>query len=236
MVDWPIEACYASQIAGWRLEAREDAPIVCGPARALNQKPDAYFDKITYRDQYYEGVVSLQTSDPVTVDIAENIAQTCNLTPENLYILVASSTSLVCTIQVSARAIEQTMHRLPEEGLDVNIVRYAHGSCVIPPLADDELLAMKRINDALLYGTEATLYVEVGDDDISRVIGRITSSASPTYGQSFIDIYETYGRDFYNIPKEVHSPAVAHINNLISGRTFSAGEINYDVLQHSFFE
>ena len=51
----------------------------------------------------------------------------------------------------------------------------------------------------------------------------------------FVEIYEEAGRDFYQIPLDLHSPAVLHINNLNSGRTFSAGEINYDVLRRSFF-
>ena len=51
----------------------------------------------------------------------------------------------------------------------------------------------------------------------------------------FIEIYEDAGRDFYEIPIELHSPAVVHLNNLTTGNTFSAGSINYDVLEASFF-
>ncbi|MYG97880.1 MAG: methenyltetrahydromethanopterin cyclohydrolase, partial [Acidimicrobiaceae bacterium] len=36
-------------------------------------------------------------------------------------------------------------------------------------------------------------------------------------------------------PIELHSPAEIHLTNLASGRTFSAGRINYDVLAASFF-
>ena len=52
MVDQPVAACVASQIAGWRLEsARAGAPILAGPARALNRANlDHYFDLIDYRD------------------------------------------------------------------------------------------------------------------------------------------------------------------------------------------
>jgi methenyltetrahydromethanopterin cyclohydrolase len=61
------------------------------------------------------------------------------------------------------------------------------------------------------------------------------SSASRAYGRPFVEIYEEAGRDFYQIPLDLHSPAVLHINNLASGRTFSAGEINVGVLNRSFF-
>lgn len=236
MADYPMESCVASQIAGWRLEAKRNAPIVAGPARALNRiNPDHYFDLIDYRDQNDEGVIAIQTADPVTESIADNIARACNLAPENLYILVAPNSSLVCAVQVSARIIEQILHRLAEEGLDINIVHYASGYCVVPPLVNDDLIAMGRINDALLYGGEATLYVKSDDESIEKVINRIPSSASSAKGRLFKDIYEDAGRDFYQIPLDVHSPAVVHINNLTTGRTFSAGEINYDVIRRSFF-
>jgi methenyltetrahydromethanopterin cyclohydrolase len=76
MIDHPLEACVASQIAGWRLEgARSGAPILAGPARALNHgNLDHYFDLIDYRDQADEGVIAIQTAEPVTDDWATVIA------------------------------------------------------------------------------------------------------------------------------------------------------------------
>ena len=237
MIDQPMLACIASQIAGWRLEgARAGAPILAGPARALNQaNPDHYFDLIDYRDQADEGVIAIQTAEPVTEDWATAIAAACRIQPENLYILVAPNSSLVSAIQVAARIVEQSLHRLAEEGFAVNTVKYAHGYGVIPPLIKDEVIAMGRINDSLLYGGVATLYVETTDAAIEAVIQKVVSVASRAYGRPFVDIYEDAGRDFYQIPLDLHSPAVLHINNLNSGRTFSAGEINYAVLQESFF-
>jgi methenyltetrahydromethanopterin cyclohydrolase len=237
MIDHPLEACVASQIAGWRLEgAREGAPILAGPARALNHgNLDHYFDLIDYRDQADEGVIAIQTAEPVTDDWANTIAAACRLRPENLHILVAPNSSLVCAIQVAARIVEQSLHRLAEEGFDVRAVRYAHGFGVIPPLIRDEVVAMGRINDSLLYGGVATLYVDATDEAITSVIGKVVSAASRAYGRPFVEIYEDAGRDFYQIPLDLHSPAVLHINNLNSGRTFSAGEINYPVLRRSFF-
>ncbi|MBI3360438.1 MAG: methenyltetrahydromethanopterin cyclohydrolase [Chloroflexi bacterium] len=238
VVDRPMEACVASQIAGWQLgpPGTRDAPIAAGPARALNRaNPDHYFGLIDYRDRHHEGVVAIQTAEPISEKVADEIATACELAPENLYILVAPNSSLVCAIQVSARIVEQTLHRLPEEGFDLKAVRFAQGYCVIPPLIRNELAAMGRINDALLYGGATTLYVEAEDEAVADVVKRITSSASRAYGRPFIEIFEDAGRDFYQIPVDLHSPAVVHINNLTTGRTYSAGEINYDVLRRSFF-
>jgi methenyltetrahydromethanopterin cyclohydrolase len=237
MIDHPQVACIASQIAGWRLEgARAGAPILAGPARALNHANlDHYFELIDYRDHADEGVIAIQTAEPVTDDWATTIAAACKLKPENLYILVAPNSSLVCAIQVAARIVEQSLHRLAEEGFDVKAVRYAQGFGVIPPLINDEVIAMGRINDSLLYGGVATLYVAADDEAIAAVVGKVVSLASRAYGRPFVEIYEEAGRDFYQIPLDLHSPAVLHINNLHSGRTFSAGEINYAVLRRSFF-
>lgn len=235
MVDQPLEACIGAQIAGWRLEAKRDAPILAGPARSLNAQPDHYFDYYPYRDRYFEGVIAIQTAEPVTEAVAESIAMACGIETRDLYILVAPNTSLVCAVQVAARIIEQTLHRLAEEGFDLHGVKFAEGLGVIPPLTNDDLTAMGRINDSLLYGGICTLHVEAGDEDIRRVINKIPSSACEAYGRPFAEIYEAAGRDFYNIPMQLHSPAAVYINNLTSGRTFCAGGINYGVLAKSFF-
>ena len=235
LADLPQIACVASQIAGWRLEARENAPIGAGPARALNVKPDHYFDMIAgYRDACDEGVICIQTPDPITVDTASAVAEACGLKQENLTIIFAPSASLVCAIQVSARIIEQTLHRLDEEGFDVKTLRQAQGYCVIPPLTNDEVQAFGRINDALLYGGIATLYVESTDEACAAAVQKVTSSVSRVYGKPFVEIYEDAGRDFYQIPMDLHSPAVVQINNLATGRTFRAGKINYEVLKRSY--
>jgi len=235
MVDNPLEACIGSQIAGWRLEAKRDAPILSGPARALNTEPDVDFRFFSYRDIYYEGIIAIQTADPVSEDTAAKIASACNIDPRNLYILVAPNTSLTCAVQVAARIIEQTLHRLGEEGLSIHSLRFAEGLGVIPPLASDDLTAMGRINDSLLYGGICTLHMEGDDADFERVAPRVVSSACKSYGKPFAEIYEEAGRDFYNIPLDLHSPAMLVLNNITTGRTFKAGAINSNGLARSFF-
>lgn len=237
MVDMPLLACCASQIAGWRLEAGDFAPILAGPARALNSTPDAHFAHISYRDRYHEAVIAIQTREPIRTEWAATIAAACHIQPENLYILVAPNASLVCAVQVAARIVEQTIHRLEEEGLAMETIFSAQGFCVLPPLIDDDLIAMGRINDVLLYGGEATFYLRHEDDGfIEQLAHKVVAKASRAYGQPFIEIFEAANRDFYQIPLDLHSPAVVHLNNLTSGRTFSAGEINEQVLTQSFFK
>jgi methenyltetrahydromethanopterin cyclohydrolase len=237
MVDFPLLACSASQIAGWRLEAGAFSPILAGPARALNTTPDHHFAHIAYRDHWNEAVIAIQTHEPVRAEWADAIAAACQITPDNLYILVAPNASLVCAVQVAARIVEQTIHRLEEEGLAMDTIFSAQGFCVLPPLIDDDLIAMGRINDTLLYGGEATFYLRHPDDGfIEALSSKVVARSSAAYGKPFIEIFEAANRDFYAIPLDLHSPAVVHLNNLTTGRTFSAGEINEQVLVDSFFK
>lgn len=238
MVDRPEEACVASQIAGWRLDqpGKQFAAILSGPGRALNRDSlDHYFQYTDYRDDHHEAVVCIQASEPVSDSTASAIASACRVQLSDLYILIAPNRSLVCAVQVAGRIVEQSLHRLGEEGFDLRTTRYAHGWGVIPPLTADDLTAMGRINDSLLYGGAATIHVDTTDEECARVIDKVVSKASGAYGRPFVEIYEAAGRDFYEIPLDLHSPAVLHLNNLRTGRTFSAGEINEAVLEKSFF-
>jgi methenyltetrahydromethanopterin cyclohydrolase len=236
MVDFPMLACCASQIAGWRLAAGDFAPMSAGPARALNNQPDHHFDHITYRDHYHEAVLAIQTREKIGEAWTNSIAAACSIQAKDLYILVAPNASLVCAVQVAARIVEQTIHRLEEEGLAMNAIFSAQGFCILPPLIDDDLIAMGRINDTLLYGGEATFYLRHPDDAfVEQLAQKVVAKASRAYGKPFIEIFETAHRDFYQIPLDLHSPAVVHLNNMTTGRTFSAGEINEQVLTDSFF-
>jgi len=238
MIDHPIEACVASQIAGWRLESprKEHAAILAGPGRALNKTSlDHYFEWTDYRDDHHESVVAIQASEPVSTEMAGMIASSCGVDAANLCILIAPNRSLVCAVQVAARIVEQTLHRLAEEGMDLRCLRYAYGLGVIPPLVDDDMLSMGRINDSLLYGGISNIAVESTDELCEGIAPKVVASACAAYGRPFIEIYEDAGRDFYEIPIELHSPAEVHINNLSTGRTFSAGAIDYGVLEASFF-
>ena len=155
MIDHPIEGCVASQIAGWRLESpgKEHAAILAGPGRALNKASlDHYFEWTDYRDDHHESVVAVQASEPIRAEMAEMIASSCEVAPEDLYILYAPNRSLVCAVQVAARIVEQTLHRLAEEGMDLRCLRSAYGFGVVPPLVNDDLLAVDVIDQVGIGG------------------------------------------------------------------------------------
>jgi methenyltetrahydromethanopterin cyclohydrolase len=209
-------------------------PIFCGPAKALLYPCEESVAFAGYHDASQVAVASFQTAEPIADTVADRLAHDCRVSPENLYILVAPSTSLTCSIQVAARPIDQVMHRLQEEGFDIHAVRYATGVIPIAPLCSDELMALGRINDCMLYGGSVMLYVEGDDAEIARMMPELPTMARAEYGKTFQQILLDNDGDFHKIDRRLHSMALVHINNITSGRTFSSGEINRAMLRRSF--
>ncbi|HHY39453.1 MAG TPA: methenyltetrahydromethanopterin cyclohydrolase [Clostridia bacterium] len=233
--DDPVVACLGSQIAGWQISSGEFAVIGSGPARAVARMPqDPYISHISYVDHSDEVVLCLQSTSLPDEIVAEKVAEGCRVDPKNVYLLVAPSASIVGSIQVPARVLEQTMHKLIENDFDPNQVVFAWGSAPVPPVHHDELKAMGRINDALLYGGVADFWVKSDDSECERVVKGLVSEASSEYGKPFEEIFLAHGKDFYKIDPRVHALARVQIHNITSGKCFAAGRINRDVLKRSF--
>lgn len=235
-IDQPIIACLGSQIAGWRIGNGDFAPIGSGPARALAVRDDdRYFNMISYRDSYHETVLCIQNDAYPTEEQALFVAQACGTKPENTYLLVTSNTSIVCSIQVCARPLEQVCHKMFEKGFDAAQVVACRGKAPIAPICDDRYKTMGRINDAIIYGGETEFWVRGDDKSIAKTIHQLTSNtSSPNYGEPFIEVFKNSNLDFFQVDYDVHSIAKIQIHNITTGRSFSAGEINYEILRESF--
>ena len=235
-VDEPLVACMGSQIAGWQLGEGEFATIGSGPARALAVvESDNYFNMTPYRDNHNEAVLCIQDIKFPDESVALQVAKECKVKPEDTYLLVAPSTCIVASIQVSARIIEQVCHKMFEKGFDAGQIVAARGCAPIAPYSKDEMKTMGRINDALIYGSETEIWVDSTDQAIAKVLYQLVSkTSSPNYGEAFIDVFERAGRDFYYVDHDVHSIAKLQIHNINSGKAFSAGEINFAALERSF--
>lgn len=232
----PLIACLGSQIAGWQLGTGEFATIGSGPARAQAVIPTDYYLNMTpYRDRNDEVVLCIQDVRYPNDSIALEVAKECKVSPENVYLLIAPSASIVGGIQVSARMVEEVCHKMHAKGFDVSKVVNARGRTPIAPLVMDEVKAIGRINDAILYGGDAEFWVDATDEEIESVIDKLVSkTSSPYYPELFGVVFERAGRDFYKIDHDFHSIAKLQIHNVRTGKSFVAGEINYDVIQKSF--
>ena len=89
-------------------------------------------------------------------------------------------------MQIAARVVETALHKLHELDFDVRRVVAGFGTCPLPPVAGDDMEALGRTNDAVLYGGQVHLTVEADDDDALReLVERLPASASSDYGEPF---------------------------------------------------
>jgi methenyltetrahydromethanopterin cyclohydrolase len=223
----------ASQYAGWEIKGDDFFGMGSGPMRAAASR-EPLFDELQYREKPIACVGVLESGKLPGDDICRDIAAKCGIEPAQLTLLVASTRSLAGGVQVVARSVETALHKLHELKFNLNRVESAWGAAPLPPPAKDDLAAIGRTNDAILYGAHAVLYVR-GDDESIREIGpRTPSSASKDYGQPFAEVLAAYNHDFYQVDPLLFSPAVVTLVNLDTGNSFRYGRLNAHVLEQSF--
>src|SRR5439155_26610230 len=121
--------------------------------------------------------------------------------------------------EVVARSDETALHKLHELHFDLGQVSCAFGTAPLPPVGENELHAIGRTNDAILYGGRVVLWVNADDALLAEVGPKVPSSASSDYGEPFTAIFERYGHDFYKIDPMLFSPAQIAFQNLKTGRS-----------------
>ncbi len=231
--DHPVAACMASQYAGWQIADGKFFAMGSGPMRAAAGH-EVLFERIGLRERPELAVGILETRKLPPNDVALGIAAKCGVAPENLTLLVAPTASPAGTVQVVARSIETALHKLVELGFNVNRVQSGWGIAPVPPPAADDLAAIGRTNDAILYGAHALLWVRGDDDSLTEIGPKVPSCASSVHGSPFAEIFECFGRDFYKIDPLLFSPAMVTFLNMDTGRTHRYGQFAPDVLQRSF--
>jgi methenyltetrahydromethanopterin cyclohydrolase len=232
--DHPAIATLGSQFAGWQIKVGEFSAIGSGPARALVQKPREIYEKIGYEDKADVAVLVLETSKEPPETAVQYICEQCKVKPENLAIILVSTTSIAGSVQVSGRIVETGMHKLLKLGFDPKLVTHAWGHAPIAPVHPKFAQAMGRTNDAILYAGVAYYIVNYDDDEkLKELLEKAPSIASQSYGQPFFEIFKKAGYDFYKIDPNLFAPAVLIVNNSKTGKVFKAGKINVDVFRRS---
>jgi len=234
-VNWPHIACMASQYAGWAIKQGGYFAIGSGPARALYAGEDIY-QKLGYRDRAEMAVLTMEGRELPGENVAAFVAEKCGVKPEQTTLLIAPTASLVGSIQIAARAAETGLHKLVELGFDVRKVTAAFGLCPLAPVASDDLRAIGRTNDAILYGSQVYFTVLADDEELAALVDRVPSAGSRDYGRPFHELFKRYNGDFFQIDRMLFSPAQVEINNLKSGRIFRAGYENPALLRASLVE
>jgi len=232
--DSPAIATLGAQFAGWQIKTSDYFAMGSGPARAIALKPKELYQKIAYSETSERAVLVLEADGYPTKDAIEYIARECNTSPANVYTLVAPTSSMAGSVQISGRIVESGIHRLTEIGFDPKKILYGCGSAPISPIHPNSAKAMGRTNDAISYGG-VTFYSVDSEDDakLRELVHRAPSSASKDYGRPFYDVFKEANFDFYKIDPAIFAPASFAINNVKTGVTHTAGRINAQLLKQS---
>jgi methenyltetrahydromethanopterin cyclohydrolase len=234
--DHPAHACMASQYAGWAIAPEGYFAMGSGPARARARVEKELFEKLEYAEDGGRGVLVLETRTLPADDVALWVARKAGLTPDGLTFVVAPTASLAGGVQVVARVVETGLHKMETLGFDVRRVVSATGTAPLVPQAKNDLRAIGRTNDSVLYGGQARFVVAASDAELAELAERMPASASKDYGTPFYDIFKRYDSDFYKIDPMLFSPGEVWLTSATSGRTFHEGHLNPDVLRASLFE
>jgi methenyltetrahydromethanopterin cyclohydrolase len=233
--DWPVPACMASQYAGWQVSVGKFFAMGSGPMRAAAGREEL-FDKIGYREEASVAVGVLETRKFPDDDVVASICEKAKVSKDKLTLLIAPAASQAGTLQVVARSVETALHKLLEVGFDLSQIVSGFGVAPLPPVAADEIQAIGRTNDAILYGGRVTLWVRGDDAHLAEVGPKVPSCSSKDFGSPFAAIFERYNRDFYKIDPALFSPAEITFCNLKTGKTHRFGQTDAEVLRRSFFE
>lgn len=231
--DSPVIACMAAQYAGWQVSVEGFFAMASGPMRAVYGKEEL-FDHIPGREQASVAVGVLETRTLPNEAVVDYLCQQLNLPPAKVTLLAAPASSLAGNIQVVARSLETALHKLHELKFDLGQVVSGFGCAPLPPVAADDLHAIGRTNDAILYGGRVVLWVRTKDEILAEVGPKVPSCSSPDFGAPFAEIFARYEHDFYKIDPMLFSPAHVVFHNLTSGQTHVFGRTEPDVLCRSF--
>jgi methenyltetrahydromethanopterin cyclohydrolase len=233
--DHPAVACMASQYAGWAVSVGKFFAMGSGPLRAHARVERELFEKLGYEERADAGVLVLEGRTMPTDEVAAWVADKARLHPSQLTFVVAPTASLAGGVQISARIVETGLHKMETLGFDVRRVVSAVGTAPVPPVAKNDLKAIGRTNDCILYGGQAWFTIRAGDEELRALAEQVPASASRDYGTPFSEIFKRYGGDFYKIDPLLFSPAEIRLTSTETGRTFHAGRLNPEVLESSLY-
>ncbi len=233
--DHPAVSCMASQYAGWAISVGKFFAMGSGPLRAHARVERELYDKLGYEERADLGVLVLEGRTLPTDEVAAWVAEKARLQPSQLTFVVAPTASLAGGVQISARVVETGLHKMETLGFDVRRVVSAMGTAPLPPVAENDLRAIGRTNDCILYGGQARFTIRAGDEELERLAGQIPASASRDYGTPFYEIFQRYQGDFYKIDPLLFSPGEVWLTSTETGRTVHGGQLNPSVLSSSLY-
>jgi methenyltetrahydromethanopterin cyclohydrolase len=231
--DTPLEACMLAQYAGWPVKAGSFFAMGSGAMRVRRGKEELLL-KLGASDSHEMAVGTLECDTLPDELTLQAMAVECKVPPQGLRLAVAPTRSIAGCVQVVARSVETSLHKLYELGFPLTAVCSAHGVAPLPPATPNFALGIGRTNDAILYGGHVTLWVDADDGEVTRVGPQLPSSASRDYGAPFAEVFARYDHDFYKVDPGLFSPAEVMVINVRSGNSWKYGGLREDLIASSF--
>jgi methenyltetrahydromethanopterin cyclohydrolase len=226
----------ASQYAGWALSVGKYFAMASGPLRAHARVEKELFDKLQYAETATRGVLVLEGRTIPTDEVVAFVAQKASLPPSQLTFAIAPTASIAGGVQVVARVLETALHKMEVLGFDVRRVVNGVGTAPMATLAKNDLRAIGRTNDSILYGGQTSFVIDASDEELIDLAKKLPASSSGDYGTPFYETFKRYDGDFYKIDKLLFSPAEVWLTSATSGKTFHGGLLNSEVLRRSLLD
>ncbi len=212
--------------------------MVSGPFRAKTRLDKVLFDIIKYSDDSEETVIVFESAKITDENIMEQVFAKCKLDSSKTVAIFTPTNSIPGTVQIAARVIKTGIHILREQDFNPHYLKYAMGTTTLAPIAKDDLQAMGRTNDSIIYGGRDYITVDVPKEEEAQMVEllkKCPSNVSSSYGKPFYDIMNEVKFDFSKVDSKLFAPAILTINNIRTGKTYTAGEVNEDILWRSYF-
>ncbi|NHK31827.1 MAG: methenyltetrahydromethanopterin cyclohydrolase [Asgard group archaeon] len=227
---YPVLATIGCQAASWNISKGDFFGMVCGPGRALAQKPTKSYKLLDYKEESDKAILCIESDKLPSDKIIDYLADKCQVEKKEIIILMIKTACLVEYIQMAARAIELGVFRLVEQlGYPKERILHAVGIGIVPPLSKDNDVSNDRVNNGLIYGTKLFLIIESQEDDnLTDLILKIPSKSSSSFGKLFIEVFNEAGKDFANFDLTLLAPTEIIINDIRTGKIYYEGKIQPD--------
>ncbi len=234
----PLLSCLGCQYAGWNLQIEENSQsynaMASGPGRIKANKENI-IKEFGFTDAAGVATFVLEADALPPLGLTEKIAADCGINTEKLNIVVTPTGSLAGSVQIASRVVEVAMHKAHELKFPVDKILEGIGTTPLPPpIANDFITAMGRTNDAMLYAGRVHLFVNADSEQAEALANDLPSCNSKDYGKPFAELFKEVNYDFFRIDPYLFSPSMVTVSSLISGKSFSSGRINNDLLNKSF--
>ena len=230
---FPTLATLGCQAASWNVNIKDFSAMVCGPGRALAQKPSKIYKLLNYKDESDIAIFCMEANQIPSEEVITYFAEKCAVKKENLILLVIKTNCLVEYIQMASRAIEIGVFKLVELlNFPFDQILHAVGLGIVSPITNDIDNSNDRVNNALIYGTKLFLVVQsTPRDNLDKLIKEIPSKSSSWYGQKFLNLFSRVNRDFSKFDLKLLAPSEIVVNDIRTGKIYQEGKIDLQFIK-----